>query len=100
LSCYDHEKRWIAAEVIKILMKDGRINPVYIQKVYDEMVSSLDTMLLEKGKEALAELNMPLQKPDITRMIGQFYLRYSYGQNLWIHSIEVAKMAEILANEM
>jgi ribonuclease Y len=69
LSCYDHEKRWIAGEVLKVLMKDGRINPVYIQKVYDEMVANFDSMLMEKGKEALAELNMPPQKPDITRMI-------------------------------
>jgi len=100
LSCYDHEKRRVAKEVLKTLIKDGRINPVYIQKVYDEVVSDMDNLLLTKGKEALAELNMPPQHPDITRMIGQFYLRYSYGQNLWIHSVEVAKMAEILANEM
>lgn len=100
LSSYDHEKRRIATEVLKVLVKDWRINPVYIQKVYDEAVANVDNMLMEKGKEALAELNMPPQKPDITRMIWQFHLRYSYGQNLWIHSVEVAKMAEIMANEM
>jgi len=100
LSCYDHEKRRVAKEMLKILVKDGRINPVYIQKVYDETLANMDNMLLDKGKEALAELGLPVQKPDITRMIWQFHLRYSYGQNLWIHSVEVAKMAEIMANEM
>ena len=100
LSCYDHEKRRVAKEVLKAMIKDGRINPVYIQKVYDEVVADMDGLLQEKGKEALAELNMPLQHPDITKMIWQFYLRYSYGQNLWIHSVEVAKMCEIMANEM
>lgn len=100
LSCYDHEKRRIAKEMLKILVKDGRINPVYIQKIYDETVANMDNMLLDKGKEALAEVGLPVQKPDITKMIWQFHLRYSYGQNLWIHSVEVAKMAEIMANEM
>ena len=55
---------------------------------------------MDKGKEALAILNIPMMKPDIVRMIGQFHFRYSYGQNLWIHSIEVAKMAESIAAEM
>ncbi len=55
---------------------------------------------MDKGKEALAMLNIPMMKPDIVRMIGQFHFRYSYGQNLWIHSIEVAKIAEAIAAEM
>jgi hypothetical protein len=42
--------------MLKILVKDGRINPVYIQKVYDETLANMDTMLMDKGKEALAEL--------------------------------------------
>lgn len=41
-----------------------------------------------------------MMKPDVMRMIWQFHLRYSYGQNLWIHSIEVARIAESLALEM
>jgi len=45
-------------------------------------------------------LNLPMMKPQIVRYIGQFYLRYSYGQNLWTHSIEVAKMCEAIATEM
>jgi ribonuclease Y len=57
-------------------------------------------MLIEKGKEALIELNLPMQHPDIVNLIGKFNLRYSYGQNLWIHSVEVAKMSELIANEL
>lgn len=45
-------------------------------------------------------LNIPMMKPDIVKMIGQFHFRYSYGQNLWIHSIEVAKISEAIALEM
>ena len=54
----------------------------------------------EKGKEALTLLNLPMMNPELVRTIGQFYLRYSYGQNLWIHSLEVAKICENLAIEL
>ncbi len=100
LSSYDHEKRWIATEVLRRMIKDGRINPVYIEKTYNELVANFENLLLEKGKEALNILGLPPQHADITKLVGQFNLRYSYGQNLWIHSVEVAKMCEIIANEM
>ncbi len=54
----------------------------------------------EKGEEALTLLNLPMMKPEIVRMIGQFALRYSYGQNLRQHSIEVSKISEAIAKEM
>ena len=100
LSSYDNEKRFLATEALKRLVKDGRINPVYIEKIYNEVVGSFDTLLTDKGKEALVMLNIPMMKPDIVKMIGQFRFRYSYGQNLWIHSIEVARIAEAIALEM
>jgi ribonucrease Y len=100
LSSYDNEKRFVAVEMLKRLLKDWRINPVYIEKTYHDVAQQLDTLLMDKGKEALAMLNIPMLKPDIVRMIGQFHFRYSYGQNLWIHSIEVAKIAEAVAAEI
>lgn len=69
LSSYDNEKRFLATETLKRLVKDGRINPVYIEKIYNEVVASFDTLLTEKGKEALMMLNIPMMKPDIVKMI-------------------------------
>ncbi len=100
VSCYDHEKRFIAVTVLKRLIKDGRINPFYIEKVTNEVTADLDNILMEKGKEALTMLNMTMMKPEIVKYIGQFHLRYSYGQNLWNHSIEVARISEAIASEM
>jgi ribonucrease Y len=100
LSSFDSEKRYIAATMLQKLIKDGRINPFYIEKTYNEVVADLQNMLVQKGKEALAILNIPMMKPDLVKMIGQYYLRYSYGQNLRQHSIEVAKVSEAIATEL
>lgn len=100
VSSFDSEKRYIASIMLQKLIKDGRINPFYIEKTYNEVVAELQNLLAEKGKEALAMLNIPMMKPDLVKMIGQYYLRYSYGQNLWTHSIEVAKICEAIATEL
>jgi len=100
VSSFDSEKRYIASTMLQKLIKDGRINPFYIEKTYNEVVADLQNLLTEKGKEALALLNIPMMKPDLVKMIGQYYLRYSYGQNLRQHSIEVAKISEAIATEL
>lgn len=100
ISSFDSEKRYIAATMLQKLIKDGRINPFYIEKTYNEVVADLQNLLIEKGKEALALLNIPMMKPDLVKMIGQYSLRYSYGQNLRQHSIEVAKISEAIAAEL
>lgn len=100
ISSFDNEKRYLAAVTLQKLVKDGRINPFYIEKIYNESVSELENMVLEKGKEALTMLNLPMMKPELVKLIWLFYLRSSYGQNLWEHSIEVAKLSEAIATEI
>ena len=100
ISSFDCEKRFVAAKALELLIKDGRINPFYIEKVFNQVTADLQTTLMEKGKEALTVLNIPMMKPEVVRAIGQFFLRYSYGQNLWIHSLEVAKTSEMIAIEL
>lgn len=100
ISSFDPEKRYIAAETLKILIKDWRINPVYIKKVLDDITKSLPDLYKKKWEEALSALNLPLMNPELVRMIWQFHIRYSYGQNLLIHSMEVARISENIANEL
>lgn len=100
ISSFDHEKRFIAAQTLELLIKDGRINPMYIEKIYNQVVEELQNTFMEKGKEALNILNIPMMKPEVVKTIGQFFLRFSYGQSLWAHSIEVAKIAEAIAIEI
>lgn len=100
ISCYEHEKRFIASTTLKRLLKDGRINPFYIEKFYNDIVNWFDEIVLDKGKEALTILNIPMMNPEVVHYVGRFFFRYSYGQNLRNHSIEVAKIAEWIASEM
>jgi ribonuclease Y len=79
LSSFDSEKRYIAATVLERLVKDGKINPFFIEKTYNQVISEIDTLYIDKGKEALNALNLPMMKPELVKMIGQFYLRYSYA---------------------
>ena len=100
LSSFDHEKRFIAAQTLEKLVKDGRINPAYIEKIYNQVVADLDQTFVEKWKEALNILNLPMMNPEIVKTIWQFFLRFSYGQSLWQHSVEVARIAEAIAIEV
>lgn len=100
ISSYDPEKRFIAAETMNKLVKDGRINPVYIEKFYQQSIDEAAELFLKKWKEALSLLNIPMMNPEIVEYIGRFHIRYSYGQNLLLHSIEVARIAEMMANEL
>ena len=100
LSSFDHEKRFIAAQTLEKLVKDGRINPMYIEKIYNQVVTDLEQTFIEKWKEALSILNLPMMSPEIVKTIWQFFLRFSYGQSLWQHSVEVARIAEAIAIEV
>lgn len=100
ISSFDSEKRFIAATVLKKLVKDGRINPHYIETFYNQTVEDLPNILIEKWKEALTQLNLPMMKPEVVKLIGQLYLRYSYGQSVRLHSVEVAKISEAIATEI
>ena len=100
ISSFEPEKRFIAKIVLEKLIKDGRINPVYIEKFYNETIQQLPEILKDIWKETLLELWLPMMKPEILEYIGRYELRYSYGQNLLWHSKEVAKISELIANEL
>jgi ribonuclease Y len=82
------------------LIKDWRINPVYIEKYYNETVKQLPEIFKDIWRETLFELNIPMMDPEILEYIWKFELRYSYWQNLLLHSKEVAKISELIANEL
>lgn len=100
ISSFEPEKRFIAKITLEKLIKDGRINPVYIEKYFKETEILLPEILQDIWKETLLELWIPMMDTKILEYIGRFELRYSYGQNLLSHSKEVAKISELLAAEL
>lgn len=100
ISSFEPEKRFLAKVTMQRLIKDWRINPVYIEKVYNKTASELPEILRNIWKETLIELWIPMMDSWLLEYIWKFELRYSYWQNLLEHSKEVAQISELLANEL
>lgn len=100
LSCYDSYRREIACQALEKLISDGRIHPARIEEVYAKTSLEMKESLKEIGEQALLELGIHGVHADITELLGKLQYRLSQGQNLLSHSIEVARLAGIMAAEL
>ena len=100
VSCFDPIRREIARQSLEILMKDGRIQPTRIEEVVNKVTKSLDETIMKIGDEAIFKLGIGRINKELVRMVGRLRYRYSYGQNVLEHSVEVATFAGIMAAEL
>lgn len=100
LSSFDPYRREIARLTLETLIKDGRIHPGRIEEVYDKTAKEIKSKLMEYGNNALFELGITKMEPELIETIGKLHFRTSYGQNALKHSIEVATLAGLLAEEL
>ncbi|MFQ5583997.1 MAG: ribonuclease Y, partial [Calditrichia bacterium] len=100
LSCYDSYRREIARQALEKLISDGRIHPARIEEVYEKTSLEMKESLKEIGEQALLELGIHGVHAEITELLGKLQYRLSQGQNLLSHSIEVARLAGIMAAEL
>lgn len=100
LSSFDSLRREIARRALEILIKDGRITPTRIEEVVAHTKSQMDLILVEEGKKICSACGVYNLHPDLVKVIGRYRFRFSYGQNLGIHTIEETKIGVHIAQEL
>ena len=100
LSCFDPLRREIARLSLQRLIADGRIHPARIEEVVDKTRRQLEDQIVEIGERTVIELGIHGLHKDLVRIVGKMRFRSSYGQNLLMHSREVANLCSVMAAEL
>ncbi|MBI2214047.1 MAG: ribonuclease Y [Acidobacteria bacterium] len=100
LSGFDPIRREVARISLERLMQDGRIHPARIEEIVDKVRLELEEKLFEEGEAAAFSLGITDIHPEILKLLGRLRYRTSYGQNVLMHSLEVAQLAALMAVEL
>jgi len=100
LSSYDPMRRQIARIALENLILDGRIQPAKIEEAVLKAETEINTIVKKKGTEAAYEARVQNVDPKLLMILGRLFFRTSYGQNVLDHSVEVAHLAGMLAEEL
>ena len=100
VSCFDPIRREVARMSIEHLVKDGRIQPSRIEEVVYKMQKELEDNILKVGEDAVFKLGVGRMDRELIKLVGRLRYRYSYGQNVLDHSLEVAHIAGVMAAEL
>ncbi len=100
LSGFDGVRREVARIALEKLIVDGRIHPARIEEMVEKAQKEVESMIREEGEAATLEVGVHGINPELIRLLGRMKFRTSYGQNALKHSIEVAHLAGLIADEI
>lgn len=100
LSSFNPLRREVARQVLESLIEDGRIHPARIEEMVERAQDDMRSFIHSQGEEAAIEASVVGLKPGMLQLLGRMYFRSSYGQNVLKHSVQVAHLTGIMADEL
>jgi len=100
ISGFDPVRREVARVALRRLIKDGRIHPARIEEIVEKTRQEVGERIREIGEEACLEIDLQHVNPGLYDLVGRLNYRTSYGQNVLLHSREVAAVAGVIADEL
>jgi ribonucrease Y len=100
LSGFDGVRREVARLTLEKLLQDGRIHPARIEEMYYQTKSEMEGHIVELGEQGAFDAGVQGLHPELVKLLGRLRFRTSYGQNVLAHSIEVAHLSAMMAQEL
>jgi ribonuclease Y len=100
LSSFDPIRREVARQAMEMLLKDGRVHPGRIEEVVEKAQKQVQKDVIHAAEDAAREVGLVGIPKEVLQLLGELKFRTSYGQNVLRHSIEMAQLAGVLAEEL
>jgi ribonucrease Y len=100
ISCFDPVRREVARLALTKLVSDGRIHPARIEEIVEKAQEEVEESMRKAGDQAIIDAGVRGLHPELVKLLGRLKYRYSYGENILQHAVQVSQLAGMLAAEV